>query len=83
MLHRTSARLHAWLLCSTAVVLARLRAAPERGQGTVEYVALILLVAGVLAVAVAAAGSSKFDLAGTVTKNLKEAIDQVGGGGKS
>lgn len=67
-LHRLSGRVHASLL----------RSAP--GQGTVEYVALILLVAAVLAAAVAAAGKTRFDLAATVTKQLKTAIDTVGGG---
>lgn len=75
MTHRLSAQLHACLV----VVITRLRAAPQRGQGTVEYVALILLVAGVLAVAVAAAGASgkSFQFGEVVTKELKQAIDTV------
>ena len=82
MTHRLFGRLHVWLVLLVASTTARLRAAPERGQGTVEYVALILLVAAVLAAAVAAAGKTRFELAGTVTKQLKTAIDTVGGGAK-
>lgn len=77
MTYRFLGRLHAWLLSS---VPAGLRRDPQRGQGTVEYVALILLVAAVLAAAVAVAGKTHFDLAGLVTKQLKTAIDTVGGG---
>ena len=39
-------RMHAWL-------------AQEQGQGTVEYVGLILLLGGIIAVVVAAAGGSR------------------------
>ena len=79
MTHRLSARLHAWLLTLVSAVVSRLRPAPQAGQGTVEYVALILLVAGVLAVAVAAAGASgkSFNFGEVVTKELKQAIDTV------
>ena len=78
MTYRFSARLHAWLL-SIAAVSGRLRTAPQRGQGTVEYVALILLVAGVLAVAVTAAGASgkSLQFGEIITKELKEAIGKV------
>lgn len=50
------------------------------GQGTVEYVALILLVAGVLA-AVVAWGSKSYQgkgLGERVTKQLEESIGKVG-----
>ena len=78
MIIRTSARLHAWLLTALAVIGARLRAAPQSGQGTVEYVALILLVAGVLAGAVTAAtGGKGFDLGSQVTTALTKAIGKV------
>ncbi len=79
MTHRLFGRLHACLLLLTAIVIARLREHPQRGQGTVEYVALVLLVAAVLAAAVAAAGKTRFDLAKTVTDQMKAAIDAVGG----
>lgn len=55
----------------------------EAGQGTVEYVALILLVAGVLA-AVVTAGKKGGDpgIAKRITQELMDAIGAVGGGGK-
>jgi len=77
MTHRLSARLHAWLVLSIAAAAARLSTAPQRGQGTVEYVALILLVAGVLAVAVAAASQSSFKFGDIVTGELRQAIQTV------
>lgn len=61
------------------VLLARaLRA--ERGQGTVEYVALILLVAALLAGIVAATKGSKFSTGGiaeTIVKQMKHALDSI------
>lgn len=79
MTHRLFARLHAWLTTLLSIASGRLRGTPERGQGTVEYVALILLVAGVLAVAVAAADASgkSFDFGEIVTTELKQAIGKV------
>ena len=51
----------------------------ERGQGTVEYVGLVLLIAGVLAVVVAASGAFGGKAIGTAIVNqIKEAIDGVG-----
>ncbi len=79
MILRTSARLHAGLTALVALVVLRLRAAPERGQGTVEYVALILLVAGVMAVAVAAASKSTFQLDKIVTEQIGKAVKAVSG----
>jgi len=56
----------------------RLRA--DDGQGTVEYVALILLIAGVLAGVIVAGRSLRGGgIAQTVVGKLKEAIDGVGG----
>ncbi len=57
---------------------ARLRA--EAGQGTVEYVALILLVAAVMAAVVAATSNASegSTIAKKVTDELKNAIDSVG-----
>lgn len=77
MTHRISAWLHAWLVSSIAVLAGRVRTAPQGGQGTVEYVALIMLVAGVLAVGVAAASKSNFDFSGKITKELTDAIGKV------
>lgn len=60
------------------------RLADQRGQGTVEYVGLILLVAGVLAAVVAWASSKAGDqgIGQKVTKELKNAIDVTATGGK-
>jgi Flp pilus assembly pilin Flp len=53
----------------------------ERGQGTVEYVGLILLVAVILAGVVKASGGLKDStIAEAVVKKLKGAIDSVGEG---
>jgi hypothetical protein len=59
------------------------RRAGERGQGTVEYVGLILLV-GILLAGVVTASHGFQDnnsIAGAVMKKLKDAVDGVGGGG--
>jgi hypothetical protein len=72
--HRLLGRLHAAVLRPADAVLVR----PAGGQGTVEYVALILLVAVVLAGVVAA--SRKVggpDIAQTLVKKLKEAMGSV------
>ena len=64
-----------------ALVSAVQRLRSQRGQGTVEYVALILLVAMVMA-AVATATTNKSEglgIAKKVTDTLKNAIDSVGG----
>ena len=70
--------------CATAHLLllragARLRAAA--GQGTVEYVALILLVALVMAGVVAAMKGFKTDdgkeLADVILQKIKEAVRKV------
>ena len=64
--------------------LAHLRAVRalrrEDGQGTVEYVGIMLLLATVLgAVVVAAKGQKDFDLAKTIIGEVKQAISSVGG----
>jgi hypothetical protein len=49
----------------------------ERGQGTVEYVALILLVAALLAGVVAATKGTKFgtgQIAETIVKQIRNAL---------
>ncbi len=56
----------------------------ERGQGTIEYVGIIMLMAIVLA-AVATftdAGKEGGEIARTIVDKLKGAIDGVGGEGK-
>jgi hypothetical protein len=53
--------------------------ARERGQGTVEYVGLVLLLAVLLAGVVAASKNFKnTGIAEAVVKKLKAAIDGVG-----
>ena len=54
----------------------------ERGQGTVEYVGLILLIAVVLAGVVKAANGFSDDqgIASTIVDQLKAAIEGVGKG---
>jgi hypothetical protein len=63
----------------TSAVHVRIAAAwhGERGQGTVEYVALILLVAALLAGVVAATKGTKFgtgQIAETIVKQIKNAL---------
>jgi hypothetical protein len=65
-----------------ALVSLAQRLRSQTGQGTVEYVALILLVAMVMA-AVATATTNKSEglgIAKKVTDTLKNAIDSVGDG---
>ena len=68
MPYRLFGRLHASLLTLRS----------ERGQGTVEYVALILLLALVFAAVVKAGAGKDFDIGKTIVTKLKEAIDGVG-----
>jgi H+/gluconate symporter-like permease len=63
-------RTHAWLV-------------QERGQGTVEYVGLVLLLGVILAGVVAASGGfSDEEIAKTVVAKLKQAIKSVGDDGE-
>jgi len=50
----------------------------ERGQGTVEYVGLILLVAGILTAVVIAGAPKGADIGKTVVQKLTDAIEGVG-----
>jgi hypothetical protein len=53
-----------------------------RGQGTVEYVGLILLIAGVIGAVVAFGGTFKGDgLGKAIVDKLQNAIEGVGGTG--
>jgi hypothetical protein len=73
--YRIMGRIHAGL---HRTVERGLRA--ERGQGTVEYVALILLVAAVLAAVVAATKTKKFGTSGiaeTIVKQIKAAMNGI------
>lgn len=80
MLLRFLVRLNLMLTVTVDLLAGRLRSAQaQRGQATVEYVALILLVAGVLAAAVVAANNKGFDLQKTVSGQLQKAINGVSG----
>ncbi len=71
--YRIMGRAHA------AALWARARMAGTAGQGTVEYVALILLVAGLFATVVLAAGGVKGKgIADAVTEKIKSTIEGVG-----
>jgi hypothetical protein len=71
--YRIMGRAHA------AALSARSRLAGSAGQGTVEYVALILLVAGLFATVVVAAGGVKGKgIADAVTDRIKATIEGVG-----
>jgi Flp pilus assembly pilin Flp len=66
MVYRWMGRAHAALLRD------------ERGQGTVEYVGLILLIAGVIgAVVKFGGGVDGGDIGGTIVDKLKTAIEGV------
>jgi hypothetical protein len=72
MLYELMGRAHA------AIATARGR---QRGQGTVEYVGLVLLMAVLIAGVVKASnGFSDTGIAEAVVKRLKAAIDGVGSG---
>jgi hypothetical protein len=75
--HERLGQLHAALL----VRLQQVRASPARGQGTVEYVGLILLIAVLIAGVVQASHSFKdTGIAEAVVKKIKGAIDGVSAG---
>ncbi len=61
-----------------AALLSALPDDRERGQGTVEYVALILLLALVFAAVVKFGAGKDFDIGKTIVTKLKDAIDGVG-----
>ena len=53
--------------------------AAERGQGTVEYVALVLLIAGVFAaVVLAGKGTDGKAIADKISGKIKDTIDSFG-----
>jgi hypothetical protein len=71
--------IHTWQGRAHAAAVGRLGG--ESGQGTVEYVGLILLVAVILAGVVKASGGlDDSTIADAVIKKLKNAIEQVGKG---
>ena len=76
-MHRLMGLAHATL--HHALRGLRPRLASTAGQGTVEYVGLLLLIGGVIA-AVAAVKFDGKDVAGSIVNRLKESIDGVGKG---
>jgi|tagenome__1003787_1003787.scaffolds.fasta_scaffold18285390_2 hypothetical protein len=79
-MHRTLGCAHA----TTTFHLTRLRAraAGQSGQGTVEYIALILLLAAVFAVVASTVGTGPGgSIAKKITDQVNEAIDSVTGSG--
>lgn len=74
-MHRAMGFAHAWL----AAAAGRLRG--QLGQGTVEYVALILLVALVMAGVIAAMKGFRTDegqdLGNAILRKIKEAVQKV------
>ena len=78
MHHQLMGRAHA--AAYTSITNLRTALARERGQGTVEYVGLILLIAVVLAAVVKASGNvGDSGIAKSIVGKLKQAIDDVGG----
>ncbi|HEY2636139.1 MAG TPA: hypothetical protein VGI54_02025 [Solirubrobacteraceae bacterium] len=80
MLLRLTARTHAALVHATGLARRRRVLAGEGGQGTVEYVALVLLVGAVLASVVAIASHKKFGATGiaeAIVKHIKDAMGKV------
>ena len=72
MPYRLFGLLHATVLSLAAPVRR------QEGQGTVEYVALILLLALVFAAVVKFGAGKDFDIGRTIVTKLKDAIDGVG-----
>jgi hypothetical protein len=73
-MYRLMGRIHAELYRAYGHMAA------ERGQGTVEYVALILLVAGIFAAVVnAGGGDAGSKIAGRISKEIQDQINSVGG----
>lgn len=68
LFYRAAGSLHSWSY--------RLRR--ECGQGTVEYVALILLIGAILTAVVAAGHGQNFKIAETIGHKLSQVIDTVG-----
>jgi len=76
-----SARMRMALLLTDPAGTARRAADRERGQGTVEYVALITLVALVMLGVVTAMKSAQFtegqQLGSLILKKISEAVEKV------
>ncbi|HWT92936.1 MAG TPA: hypothetical protein VN238_08065 [Solirubrobacteraceae bacterium] len=66
-------RLFGSIHATTYSLLHRLRG--ERGQGTVEYVAIILLVATIFAAVIGVASSGSFNLHTKITQKITDVIE--------
>jgi len=75
MVHRMLGRVH-------AEIAWRLAGVGERGQGTVEYVALMLLVAALLAGVITAMKGKSDGIAGAIVKQFKDTVDGLKPGAK-
>jgi hypothetical protein len=77
-LHAAFGFLHAAIVCAPS---SRGRTGRERGQGTVEYVALVLLVAllmfGVVTAMKTYRGSEGQELGDLILQKIKEAVAKV------
>lgn len=78
MVYRLMGLVHAWLAAVwNGERLTAIRSG-ERGQGTVEYVALILLVAALLAGVVTATKGTRFGTGGiaqAIVRQIREALE--------
>ena len=74
-MHRAMGFVHATVHHDLRHLRARL--ADQPGQGTVEYVGLLLLIGGVIAAAVSIKGDANIPT--TIVNKLREAIDAPGG----
>jgi hypothetical protein len=75
MVHRMLGRAHAEL------AWRRAQGRAERGQGTVEYVALMLLVAALLAGVIAVMNNKSGGIADTIVNKFKDTIKGLGSSG--
>lgn len=74
----SSAVTHACQRTAVALQMRVTDARGDRGQGTVEYVALILLVGAILSAVVLAGGKNDFKIADTIGNKLSQMIKTVG-----
>ena len=66
-------------LMGRAHALATTLRTDTRGQGTVEYVGLLLLIGALIAAVIAGIKGHHWDLAEVIVGKLKAAIDKVAG----
>lgn len=78
MVYRVMGLVHAWVTAAWSGERAMALRHGERGQGTVEYVALILLVAALLAGVVTATKGTRFGtggIANAIVRQIREALE--------